>query len=339
MMQKLVDVGRNAPCPCGSGHKFKKCCLERQRNAILGDWGELDVVALVDKAIRNDDWVVLDYYMDQSMNMFVRGAPLEHIRFRDDSLLLLHEPDLAVTAKLFTGGWLQRCERELARVLALHALAPSERDSLRVAAHLLRRFGARSPLVEKLAHLQFNEQADRLRRVTAALSTSKIESANVTEGYPDLAEWLDRARPPVLSFADWFTLRLSSEKLLAEAWASSIAIRVCEVCLDRLAGPVDDRRSWALLAATTALDRVPAVGEVLAMVTPLRDPSRDEQAVYDLIQKRREELEIRDMGEIIYATETRGDYAGAALLRETVRMLQYVLRMAEPRLTTRTDRH
>ena len=23
----LRDVGRNDPCPCGSGSKFKKCCL------------------------------------------------------------------------------------------------------------------------------------------------------------------------------------------------------------------------------------------------------------------------------------------------------------------------
>lgn len=23
---KKPDVGRNAPCPCGSGKKFKKCC-------------------------------------------------------------------------------------------------------------------------------------------------------------------------------------------------------------------------------------------------------------------------------------------------------------------------
>ena len=23
-------VGRNEPCPCGSGHKFKRCCLFRQ---------------------------------------------------------------------------------------------------------------------------------------------------------------------------------------------------------------------------------------------------------------------------------------------------------------------
>ena len=25
------NVGRNDPCPCGSGKKFKKCCLEKVR--------------------------------------------------------------------------------------------------------------------------------------------------------------------------------------------------------------------------------------------------------------------------------------------------------------------
>jgi SWIM/SEC-C metal-binding protein len=25
-VQALPSVGRNAPCPCGSGNKFKKCC-------------------------------------------------------------------------------------------------------------------------------------------------------------------------------------------------------------------------------------------------------------------------------------------------------------------------
>ncbi len=26
--KKYTDVGRNDPCPCGSGRKFKKCCME-----------------------------------------------------------------------------------------------------------------------------------------------------------------------------------------------------------------------------------------------------------------------------------------------------------------------
>jgi len=27
----MVKIGRNAPCPCGSGKKYKKCCLSPQQ--------------------------------------------------------------------------------------------------------------------------------------------------------------------------------------------------------------------------------------------------------------------------------------------------------------------
>lgn len=26
---KRVKIGRNDPCPCGSGNKFKKCCINK----------------------------------------------------------------------------------------------------------------------------------------------------------------------------------------------------------------------------------------------------------------------------------------------------------------------
>ena len=26
--RKLIKVGRNDPCPCGSGKKYKNCCIE-----------------------------------------------------------------------------------------------------------------------------------------------------------------------------------------------------------------------------------------------------------------------------------------------------------------------
>jgi uncharacterized protein YecA (UPF0149 family) len=26
---KIKKIGRNAPCPCGSGKKYKKCCLKK----------------------------------------------------------------------------------------------------------------------------------------------------------------------------------------------------------------------------------------------------------------------------------------------------------------------
>jgi uncharacterized protein YecA (UPF0149 family) len=30
---KFEGVGRNDPCPCGSGKKFKRCCLEKKRSS------------------------------------------------------------------------------------------------------------------------------------------------------------------------------------------------------------------------------------------------------------------------------------------------------------------
>ena len=26
-----MHIGRNDPCPCGSGRKFKRCCLDKRR--------------------------------------------------------------------------------------------------------------------------------------------------------------------------------------------------------------------------------------------------------------------------------------------------------------------
>ncbi|MEA1948950.1 MAG: SEC-C metal-binding domain-containing protein, partial [Thermodesulfobacteriota bacterium] len=32
MKDRTVKVGRNDPCPCGSGLKYKKCCLGRSKS-------------------------------------------------------------------------------------------------------------------------------------------------------------------------------------------------------------------------------------------------------------------------------------------------------------------
>ena len=29
----MTQTGRNEPCPCGSGKKYKKCCLEKDQSA------------------------------------------------------------------------------------------------------------------------------------------------------------------------------------------------------------------------------------------------------------------------------------------------------------------
>src|SRR5512140_12616 len=189
-MQQLVDVGRNEPCPCGSGRKFKKCCLDVQVAAVAGGATELDVVALVNDAIETGYWAAVHPHIDRALELFARGGPLEHVRFRDD-LVGSGYPDATELARLCTTGWLNRCDLELARVLGRYKLPRDRRDGLRVAVHLLRRFGACSPLVEELARLQAGERAARVRRTVTALSHEGLTTAEATLiGVDELCDWL-----------------------------------------------------------------------------------------------------------------------------------------------------
>ncbi len=44
-------VARNEPCPCGSGRKYKKCCLAAREAAVATGAGEIEVKAIIDQAI------------------------------------------------------------------------------------------------------------------------------------------------------------------------------------------------------------------------------------------------------------------------------------------------
>lgn len=33
----MTEPGRNYPCPCGSGKKYKKCCLPKKETAVVED--------------------------------------------------------------------------------------------------------------------------------------------------------------------------------------------------------------------------------------------------------------------------------------------------------------
>ena len=48
-----VEVGRNAPCPCGSGKKYKRCCAGKtQRMSLAGRvWMSLIVAMLLTGAV------------------------------------------------------------------------------------------------------------------------------------------------------------------------------------------------------------------------------------------------------------------------------------------------
>jgi preprotein translocase subunit SecA len=35
-VKNLTKIGRNAPCPCGSGKKYKKCCMNKEAGRFTG---------------------------------------------------------------------------------------------------------------------------------------------------------------------------------------------------------------------------------------------------------------------------------------------------------------
>lgn len=316
---QLADVGRNEPCPCGSGRKYKKCCLAARDAARAID---PEIVAAVDRAIEDDDWEPLHDPIDAAMRVFERGAPLEHVRFWDDQIRS-REPDCAELAKMCTAGWLGRCEIEIAYVLDRYELDAEDRDGLHVSLYLLRRFGALSPTVEELARLQVAERVERIRRFANAVSACGLTLEEVMAGEGSLAAWVDRVRPAVLSFAEWFALR-NTPNALDGLWRSSIAVRVAEACLDRLEeAVVEDRRQWLELAAIALLTRLPLMVKVFAYTTAPRLGSATEQRMYEAIVHKRTDEALRGiMHRIRRETEDRKDFADAALLRAAIQSLQ-----------------
>ena len=43
----MASIGRNAPCPCGSGKKYKQCCALKSQKTTLGSRIVFSVVGLM----------------------------------------------------------------------------------------------------------------------------------------------------------------------------------------------------------------------------------------------------------------------------------------------------
>lgn len=317
---QLVDVGRNEPCPCGSGRKYKKCCLAVRDAAVAVDPA---MVAAVDQAIDDDDWEPLHDRVDAGMAVFERGAPLEHVRFPQDQIRS-RNPDRGEMAKMCTAGWLRRCELEIAHVLGRFELDAEQRDGLRLAVYLLRRFGALSPTVEEIAKLQVAEQVQRVRRFAEAVSSRGLTMEEVMAGMDGLLDWIERSRPTVLSFAEWFALRLATDDQIHGRWLSGISMRVCEACLDQLEDPsVEEPHAWLLLAASTLfVDRSP-LARLLAEVASPRQVTETERMLHAGLEGTQPTEELRGfVHRVLRETEVRGDFADAALLRAVIQDVQ-----------------
>jgi hypothetical protein len=317
---QLVDVGRNEPCPCGSGRKYKKCCLAVRDAATAVDPA---IAAAVDRAIEADDWDSLHDRIDAAMPVFERGAPLEHVRFPQDQIRS-RNPDRAEMANMCTAGWLRRCELEIAHVLDRFELDAEQRDGLQLAVHLLRRFGAVSPTVEQVARLQVAEQVQRVRRFADAISARGLTTEQVMAGLDGLLDWIERARPTVLSFAEWFALRTATDERIHGRWRSGISMRVCEACLDRLEdASVEQPQAWLLLAAATLFVDRSLLARVLAEQTSPRQDTETERTLHAAIESQDQREELRGVvHRIVRETAARGAFGDAALLRATIQDLQ-----------------
>lgn len=114
-------------------------------------------------------------------------------------------------------------------------------------------------------------------------------------------------------------------------WLSSIVPYVCDTVLELLEllerTAIDDPRPWVQLALLALLGQVPAVGRLLASLTPPRAPTADEQGVYDDLTKQQDSEALRGvLHRIVAATEERCEYAGAARLRAAMQSIQRELR-------------
>lgn len=322
---QLVSAGRNEPCPCGSSRKYKKCCLLTRDLEAAGAGAGLDVAALVDRALDTDDWEPIHEVFDQGFVLFEPMAPLEHIRFGQDQIDAL-VADRITLSRLCTAGWQRRCGQEIDYVLGRFDLEPSERDGLRMASHLLRRFGARSPLVEQVAELQTAERRVRVQKLGHTISRYGLTTDDVLGGWKDCFAWIERAKPPVPPFADWVALRSLPAPEVEQLWQSCVAGRVSDVLLVIMERPeLPDAREWLQLAALAVLSPVPGFALALCEVTSPRLGNADEQRIHDAIVAGTacsDESLRGDMSRVLKALEARNDHAGAAMLRDAARRVQ-----------------
>lgn len=65
----MAKIGRNDPCPCGSGHKYKRCCLLRDEAAAAA--ARAAAPALDRETDTPVEWVSDDDGLDEASNIVI----------------------------------------------------------------------------------------------------------------------------------------------------------------------------------------------------------------------------------------------------------------------------
>lgn len=107
MVTAMTSVSRNAPCPCGSGRKYKLCCLPTEADGVGGK-ATVHEIETIDATGHGCDWRVLERVGPEGT---ATGVLVEHLcngeRFE------VQAPD----------GWL-RNGKPIPVLLALEVLPP-----------------------------------------------------------------------------------------------------------------------------------------------------------------------------------------------------------------------
>ena len=120
----LEKVGRNEPCPCGSGKKYKRCCLKQHEEARLAQGGE--EVAKLEAKEREQNKLIDE--IDEAFGLLARQQYQEAIRYA--SKLLRSYPnedrlhDIVATSRMLAGD----CDEAIELCKCRWEVAQEEKD-------------------------------------------------------------------------------------------------------------------------------------------------------------------------------------------------------------------
>ena len=120
----LEEIGRNEPCPCGSGKKYKRCCLEKHETARRGKTDE----EMKNLRTREEEQKKLINHIDKAFGLLASEHYAEAIR---SALKLLEKypnedrlHDILASSHLYTG----ECDKAIETCRKRLETAKSEKD-------------------------------------------------------------------------------------------------------------------------------------------------------------------------------------------------------------------
>ena len=106
VVYKKPKVGRNEPCPCGSGKKYKKCCLGKSDTAVIQKRDDLDVLMGEGYSLLNKNKTI------EACDVWVELWNKLKTRFRPE-FVDVKEANSIFTGREYIINWCQDLEAEL----------------------------------------------------------------------------------------------------------------------------------------------------------------------------------------------------------------------------------